>query len=75
MTAIKKVGIALPEDVLKEIDELAGKNYSNRSHTIVRIWMEWKALSTRQANGNTEAPDASGNPTQKNPNTTLALAA
>lgn len=49
MAAIKKVGIALPEEVLNEIDELAEKNFSNRSHTIVRIWLEWKALKTGQA--------------------------
>jgi metal-responsive CopG/Arc/MetJ family transcriptional regulator len=72
MTAIKKVGIALPEDVLKEIDELADKNYSNRSHTIVRIWLEWKTLKNKLASNEAEASDASTTPTESKLNLSLA---
>lgn len=49
--AVKKVGITLPEEVLTDIDELSEKNFSSRSHTIARVWIEWKAFKAQQVVG------------------------
>lgn len=67
-----KVGIALPEEVLSEIDALAEKNFSNRSHTIVRVWLEWKALKAGQSKKVKPEPVADASTENK---FTVALAA
>lgn len=50
MSTVGKVAISLPVEILKEIDELAKKNFANRSHTIVRVFQEWKLLRSKVGN-------------------------
>ena len=73
-----RIGIALPDEVLVEIDEVADSWFTDRSKAIVRIYLEWKQLQKLAqfphpptGNGDTEDPSA---PVKKNPNT-VALAA
>lgn len=40
--------ISLPEPVMQEIDLVAAKWYATRSHTITRIFQEWKQLRMQQ---------------------------
>lgn len=68
--AVKKVGIALPEEILDEIDRLAEDNFSNRSHTIVRIWLEWKAAKAKEVKK--DQKDQNTPPTESRLELTLA---
>lgn len=80
---MRKFGVSIPDEIVTEIDQVADSWFTDRSKAIVRIYLEWKQLQklaqfphSPSSNGDTEAPDASGNSTQKNPNpNTLALAA
>lgn len=43
-----QTGISLPEEIMGELDRVAAQWFSNRSDTIVRIFLEWKQLRQAQ---------------------------